>query len=537
MTSIKPTLCGVLLVLLMVPSLTAQELHPTPDTDCPPAVDVAKAMNFLRAEQLEDAIPLLVPKQATCVDNLRYLYALGHLRLLEGKYGVSRMHFEQALALAEDESMKSMVHHWFELASETETLTSSFDRYDDPDNLFSVLYPPGKDAVLVPYIKEAFPKIRQRIGDVFGYHPDFPVRIEIYGSPEEMARASNLTAEEIQTSGTIALCKHRKLMLTSPKALLQGYGWLDTLSHEYVHYVIQRLTGDRVPIWIHEGLAKYLETRWRSEKSLAMRPSSQHRLRRALKDKELIPFEDMSPSMAKLPSQDHTLLAFAEVYTVAQYLDAGHGTAGIRKLLRLMNDGKTDKEAMSEVLGMSFRSFEKKWKRFLRKQKWRSVPAGTLDLLVFKDRNNPDTERKRIGQKAAEDFTYLGDLLHGRDKPHAAAIEYKKASKRTKGVNPAIQSKLAKALLDSGDAATAYDEVQGPLPYYPEDFSLQLNLGRAAVRLGKYQQAFEALTLALRRNPFDVEVHGLMKKTADKLGKKEIVEREQEAMRLLRINR
>ena len=39
-------------------------------------------------------------------------------------------------------------------------------------------------------------------------------------------------------SGTIAICKYNKLMFTSPKAMLRGYEWLDTLSHEYVHFVI-----------------------------------------------------------------------------------------------------------------------------------------------------------------------------------------------------------------------------------------------------------------------------------------------------------
>ena len=45
--------------------------------------------------------------------------------------------------------------------------------------------------------------------------------------------------------------------------LTTGYDWLDTVSHEYVHLVVSRKSRNTVPIWMHEGLAKYLESRWR----------------------------------------------------------------------------------------------------------------------------------------------------------------------------------------------------------------------------------------------------------------------------------
>jgi len=73
-----------------------------------------------------------------------------------------------------------------------------------------------------------------------------------------------------------------------------------------------------------------------------------------------------------------------------------------------------------------------------------------------------------------------------------------------------------------------------PLEYYPEHFSLQLNLGRAALRLGRIKQAREALEEALRRNPFDIELHELRAKVAEKSGNTEILTRERAALRSLR---
>ena len=48
-------------------------------------------------------------------------------------------------------------------------------------------------------------------------------------------------------------------MAVTPRALLRGYPWRDTLAHEYVHLVISRLSHNRVPVWLHEGLAEHVQ--------------------------------------------------------------------------------------------------------------------------------------------------------------------------------------------------------------------------------------------------------------------------------------
>src|SRR5690606_21850179 len=131
-----------------------------------------------------------------------------------------------------------------------------------------------------------------------------------------LANVSTLTVQEIETSGTIALCKFNRLMVTSPKALARGYSWLDTLAHELIHLVISEKSKNTVPIWLHEGLAKYSESLWRDGvPGLALDPASENLLASAVKKNDLVTFEQMHPSMAKLPSQEKTALAFAEVFT------------------------------------------------------------------------------------------------------------------------------------------------------------------------------------------------------------------------------
>ena len=66
------------------------------------------------------------------------------------------------------------------------------------------------------------------------------------------SRATSLTIRQIETSGTIAVCKYHRLMIISPLAAASGYSWADTLAHEFIHLVIQK-SRNTVPIWLHEA--------------------------------------------------------------------------------------------------------------------------------------------------------------------------------------------------------------------------------------------------------------------------------------------
>jgi hypothetical protein len=214
--------------------------------------------------------------------------------------------------------------------------------------------------VLIPYASAALDKAWTALASDFADSsdpqaaaPTAPVRVEIYEEIADLARVSTLTLHEIETSGTIALCKWNRLMIVSPKALLRGYPWLDTLTHEYTHYIVSRAGRGQVPLWVHEGLAKFEEKRWRGPSGGGLSPAMEQLLSTALQKKRLISFEQMSPSMAKLPSQEDTALAFAEVYTFIEYLHGRAGFGGIRSLIRSLADGLGEARAMQTAFGVS----------------------------------------------------------------------------------------------------------------------------------------------------------------------------------------
>ena len=117
--------------------------------------------------------------------------------------------------------------------------------------------------MLVPYARDTLEAAYTALHDDLGFDAELPIRVEFYRSPSDLAAVSSLSPAEVARTGTIALCKWARLMVTTPRALAYGYPWLDSINHELVHYAVSTLTGDRAPVWLQEGLAKFLERRWR----------------------------------------------------------------------------------------------------------------------------------------------------------------------------------------------------------------------------------------------------------------------------------
>ena len=145
----------------------------------------------------------------------------------EGDYAKSAALWDELGAPDEDMAL---------LARATHQVTKSYESVESKHFVFR--YPPGKDALLAPYALEALEKIYAAMRADLGFGPPNKIAIEVYADAKALAAVSTLPLEAIKTSGTIAICKFNRIMFTSPKALVHGYGWLDTLAHEYVHLVI-----------------------------------------------------------------------------------------------------------------------------------------------------------------------------------------------------------------------------------------------------------------------------------------------------------
>jgi tetratricopeptide (TPR) repeat protein len=496
------------------------------------ARDVARrAEQLLSAWQVREAAELLRPHQSSRDRDPELLFALGRLAFYQGDYVRAEALLGEAAA---KEPGRAMWQALRALVRSTRDATLGYHEVKSADGRFRVRYEPGKDAVLVPFVLEALEAAVREIGGDLGFAPEEPIIVEIYPSAEVLARVSPLTEKDIETSGTIALCKYHRLMLTSPRALLRGYPWLDSLAHELVHYAVTKISRNTVPIWLHEGIAKWEERRWRGEKERRLQPSAEHLLASALKQRRLITFEQMHPSMAKLPSQEDAGLAFAEVFTVVDYLHRLVGLEGIRRVLHRMRDGKSDAEAIAEVTSQPFSRFKKGWMRYLRGLRLKTHPGMATERMRFKKkgRKTPDDLRE-IALRRARDFTHLGELLRVRGHARAAVAEYRKAVKLAKNLYPVIQTKLARALLEIGRASEAAEALESTLSLYPGFSTTYTWLGEAYRAMGQVDRAIAAFEESNRLNPFNPRVHSALADLYRQKGDERRAERSARGVRVL----
>src|SRR6185369_511005 len=317
---------------------------------------------FLQTARLDDARALLadLEKRAPGTPEVKWLGA--ELAFQTGDYaGASKL-----LDKVPDAAVDGMVGQTRKLAASTLGVTETYVDARSPKGHFLIRHAPGPDAAIAGLAGEVLDAAWDAIGDDLGLRPADAIRVELVGAPADLAKLSPLTEADIETTGTIALSKYNKLMVVSPRATIFGYPWMDTLAHEYTHLVVSRISHDTVPVWLQEGLARFEQTRWRRPPEVQLSATEQAILAAALRKGRLITFDEMHPSMAKLPSQEAAALAYAEVYTLVGWMQSKIGYRGIRDALVAQRDGKSARRAVAEALGMPWTAVEREWRAHLR---------------------------------------------------------------------------------------------------------------------------------------------------------------------------
>lgn len=469
------------------------------------------------------------------------------LAYFEGRVAFEDGRYEAAVERFTKAGVSDKTDSWLRLAKRTRDVVAGYQRAESAHFVFE--YPPGSDAVLVPWALEALEQMRAALEEDLGYAPPGKVRVEVVGGASELSQVSTLSRDAIRTTGTIAICKFNKLMVTSPRAVLKGYDWLDTVAHEYTHLVISQKSRNTVPIWMHEGLAKYLESRWHGPAGGAMTPSTLALLGSRVRANTLVPFEKMHPSMALLPTAEDASTAFAEVFFAIDLIHREGGPKALARLLELMAQGQSDQAAVEAVTGRKWPDFEKAWMAHLKKQPFPKelIPPSAHEKrqLAESSAGKEEKAKKKKGREISfGDFTevaepparrdaHLGELFRERRRLPAAAEAYARAWKTVGNRYESISNKYALTLLELHRYAEAEKVLEGSLTLHPGSASTNVHLGRIRLRAKAWAKAKHAYLEALGVNPFDPEVHVALYAVGEATGDASLKERSLEAAKLL----
>jgi tetratricopeptide (TPR) repeat protein len=468
--------------------------------------ELLDAWHIAQAEELAAKSVRESPKSAPALE------FDGRVKFYQGGYQEAVKSFDQALAV---DSQNQRRQGWKLLAQQTQDVIKTLRRYESPH--FVLFADEKRDGILAPYALETLEKSYQAIGAELGFYPKEKVRVEIAPDAPAFNAISTLSLRDIEETGAVGICKFNKLMIISPRALSFGYRWVDSLSHEYLHYVIVALSNNQAPIWLHEGMARFYETRWRKPvppKDAAedyLTPANQTLLVQALEKNHFVGFKNMEPSLIHLETPEQVQLAYAEAASAIDFINQNKGKAGMREMLTTLTERSTP-EAIEKVFGMSFESFESRWKDFLKGKGLKGIEGSRVRKLKIKTDQREDeeiVELKEIQSAVARQRTHLGDQILGKGRAEAAAREYQRALQASPH-SPVILNKLARVLIQMN----RYDEALAPLKKAldvdPDSASTYVQLGRVHHAAKNYQEARSVLEEAVQINPFNPLVYRLL---------------------------
>lgn len=436
------------------------------------------------------------------------LMAKGYERFLAGDFPAAAAEYRAALGAAQ---APRDLAYMAELAEASARVTQGYLERRSPHFLFRF---PAEDTVLADYGLECLEAAVAALQEDLGFSPSRPITVDIVRDGADLSLMTTLGEADIERTGTVAVSKWSRIMLTSPRAMRLGYEWLDSLSHEYVHYVVAALTHDRAPVWLQEGMAKFLEHRWRQPPGLSLNPSMQHFLAKGLATGKLITFDAMHPSMAKLPRAEDATLAFAEVTTAVACLHARGGMTALREVLATVREGGDARIAVARAFGGTgaWSDFEHAWRQFMAGLHFKMLPG--LEPLVPKykkrtagGRGTPSEDEASSASGEGERFLRLGNMMLLRNRALAASVEYEKGLKAAGGSNWIFAVKLGRTYLALGEYDRAIRVIGDAEATYPELPWPHLIAGQAMLGKGDARGALAPLLLSVAVNPYDPSVH------------------------------
>ena len=443
--------------------------------------------------------------------------ALAYVFFRQARYAEAEEILAGALAsgaLTRGSAAEEEARHYLALARGSQRALGNATTILSPDGTVEAVFADPKDAILAPYLFEAMQEAREALALELGVRPDHPVRFEFFDDPLKLAMVTPLTVENIRTTGTVGVTKYRRIMMITPRVMVYGYGWLDTAVHEYVHYLLTIRTDNRAPVWLQEGLAKLLETRWRRADPEPLDSAVAHRLHRAIVRDELVTLDEMYPSVAMLPSAEKAALAYAEVETMLGLVRERRGAAGIEVLLDRVAAGDDAQEALATAWGAGFDDFMAEWKKVTR-VRTAKAEDGEIDRPIFKSGDEDESADhledvfSHLGGGRARQHARLGSLLHARGHDEAATLQYEKARKvdgRARR-DPTLARRLGTLYVKIGRFAEAVPLLEIAAAEEPDDANLAAAHGRALLKSGDRAAARAALGRAVRVNPFIPSLH------------------------------
>jgi hypothetical protein len=370
------------------------------------------------------------------------------------------------------------------------------------------------DAALAPILFETVARARDALSRDLGVEWPRPTRIVVVRDLLSLSAMTGLPYASANATGTVAVAKWGRVTLLSPRATPHGYMWRDTVAHELTHLAVTRMSRDRAPLWLQEGVAKNEEVRWRAPQPLDDSPPADAVAFRGIESGVGFALDKLGPSIAMLPNADAATVAFAEVTSFVRYYLAREGTGALPKLLRALRDAPDVDSALASTGGANLKTWDARWRAALPEQPRSRTP---LPWGLGERPKNHREDAKAFREQ--RDRARLAELLVSRGHAPSAIEEFAKLDEASKGMSAELRAEQARdpalrwlrgiSLEESADdaehakARALFDDVRDVSSLYGPWCASR---GRWARARGDEEGAAVSFSQAVASDPFEPEV-------------------------------
>jgi hypothetical protein len=332
---------------------------------------------------------------------------------------------------------------------------ATIDERDDRRGI-EIRYQDEDDRALTPVLMDTVEKARASLEKDLGVTWPRPLRVVVVRDLLSLATATGLPYESAKTTGTVAVAKWGRVTLLSPRATRHSYAWRDTIAHELTHLAVTRLTLDRAPLWLQEGIAKREEVRWRAPGPFDDRPTPESIVAHGAAQHLDTPLDKLGPSIAMLPSADKAAVAFAEVTSFVRFYADTVGPTALPNLLAAIRAQDNASTALKELSGTDLAGWDTKWRAYLATRPPEPLPAawslGTAPVGMREIRERARLAELLLGRgHAADALTQLEPL--GADAWQDASLRHLRArALEAAGNGPVVEASLG----EPKDVASSY---------------------------------------------------------------------------------
>lgn len=183
-----------------------------------------------------------------------------------------------------------------------------------------------------------------------------PLRIYIYPASADLRAALRLTGRD--WVGAHAHPELGVILVTAVNPRTAATDLRQSLPHELMHHLLYQATGlqyETLPMWLSEGLATLAER--------TPNPAYGVVLETAVGNQTILPFSQLCHTFPS--SEGDALLAYAQSYSLVQFIQANYGSRALRALVSATVDGADCASVVPRALGQSPDELTQTWLRSL----------------------------------------------------------------------------------------------------------------------------------------------------------------------------